>query len=173
MTFHDLKLPKELSKKKKLELYKCWILTPLTKESSPRKLELDWVYDRYGLSEQSAVTLAINEYGEDLLKNPDKIFDILSQKCFVILKVVLLAGTMDEEVIIPPENNSGIDMSPNYDPINGLLNVTVRHRTADLDLKNYTLTDIKLELDENTNLLAVKDISLQEQIINKSITGGK
>ena len=174
MTFHDLKLPKELSKKKKLELYKCWILTPLDKESSPRKLELDWGCDRYGLSEKSAVELAINEeYGGRLIAHPDKVLDILSSKCFVILKIVLLAGVMDEDVIILPENTSNLDISPNYDPIKGLLNVTIRHRTADLDLKNYALTDISLELDENTNLLTIKDLSMQEQIINKSVTGGK
>ena len=173
MTFHDLKLPKELSKKKKLELYKCWILDPLSKGDSSRQLELNWDCDRYGLTEKAAVTLAINEYSGELISNPDKVLDILSSKCFVILKAVLLAGTMDEEVIIQPETGSGISSDPYYDPYVGLLNATIRYRTADLDLKNYTLTDISLELSENTNLLTIKDISLQEQIINKSVTGGK
>ena len=173
MTFRDLKFPKDLSKKKKLELYKCWILTPLDKGSEPRKLELDWVNDRYGLSEKSAVALAINQYDTDLLASKDKIFDILSQKCFVILKVVLAAGSMDEEVILPPENSSGIDTNPNYDVINGLLNASIYHRVVDMDLKNYILTDISLELDENTNLISIKDIDLHEQVINQSVTGGK
>jgi hypothetical protein len=173
MTFHDLKLPKELSKKKKLELYKCWILDPLAKGDSPRQLELNWDFDRYGLSEHAAVTLALNECGEKLLKDPTKVFELLSQKCFVIFKVVLASGTMDEDVIILPENTSGINMVPDYDPVNGLLNVTVKNRIADLDLKNYNLTDISLFLDENTNFITIKDISLQEQIINKSVTGGK
>ena len=173
MTFHDLKLPKELSKKKKLELYKCWILTPLDKESTPRELELNTDFDRFGLTEKSAITIAVNDYCAELLSNPEKVFDILSQKCFVILKVTLLSGTMDEDVIILPENKTGIDISPNYDPMNGLLNVTIRERISDFDLKNYNLTDISLELDENTNLMVVKDVSLVEQIINKSVTGGK
>ena len=68
MTFRDLKLPKELSKKKKLELYKCWILAPLDKGSEPRQLELSTDCERYGLTEKAAISLAINEYGEELLK---------------------------------------------------------------------------------------------------------
>ena len=173
MTFRDLKLPKELSKKKKLDLYKCWILTPLDKESGPRELSLNTDYDRYGLSETSAITLAINEHGNELIKNPDKVLDILSQKCFVIFKATLSAGSMDEDIIILPKNVNGNDMRPDYDPINGLLNVTIKDRAAEYDLKNYMLTDIALVLDENTNLLTIKDISLQEQIINSSVTGGK
>ena len=53
MTFHDLKLPKELSKKKKLELYKCWILTPLEKGSDQRTLNIAQDYERMGLNEKA------------------------------------------------------------------------------------------------------------------------
>lgn len=174
MNFHDLKLPKELSKKKKLELYKCWILTPLEKGSDQRVLELDWSYDRYGLSETAAVAVELNKLGaEFLLQHAENLLEVLSQKCFVIMKIVLLAGTMDEEIIIPPENNKGVDINPHYDPVMGALNVTIRYRVADSEIKNYAITDIALELDENTHLMMIKDIELKEMIINHSVTGGK
>ena len=174
MNFHDLKLPKELSKKKKLELYKCWILTPLEKGSDQRLLELNWDCDRYGLSEKAAVTQEINNLGSDyLLQHAENLLDALSEKCFVILKVTLVAGTMDEEVIIPPENMNNMDTDPHYDPVNGILNATIRNRIADSDINNYMLTDISLEMDENTHFMSIKNIELQEKIVNRSITGGK
>lgn len=173
MNFHDLKLPKELSKKKKLELYKCWILSPLERGSDQRVLELDWSCDRYGLSEKAAVTTEINRLGTDyLLAHANELLEVLSKKCFVIMKVVLLAGTMDEEVIIPPDNSEGFDTDPHYDPYMGALNATIRYRVADSELKNYNLTNISLELDENTHLVSIRDIELQEQIINRAVTGG-
>ena len=174
MNFHELKLPKELSKKKKLELYKCWILTPLEKGSDQRVLDLDWGCDRYGLSEKAAVALEINKLGaEYLLSHAENLLETLSQKCFVIMKVILLSGTMDEEIIIPPDNAAGFDTDPHYDPFIGALNATIRYRVADSEIKNYTLTDIVLELDENTHFMNITNIELREQIINHSITGGK
>ena len=168
MNFHDLKLPKELSKKKKLELYKCWILTPLEKGSDQRVLDLDWSCDRYGLSEKAAVALEINRLGaEYLLEHSKDLLEDLSKKCFVIMKVTLLAG-----IIIPPENSKGIDTNPHYDPIMGVLNVTIRHRVAESEIKNYSLTDVSLEMDENTHLMNIVNIELQEQVINHSVTGG-
>lgn len=173
MNFHDLKLPKELSKKKKLELYKCWILTPLEKGSDQRVLDLDWTCDRYGLSETAAVALEINKLGADyLLSHANDLLETFSQKCFVIMKVVLMSGTMDEDIIIPPENGSGFDTDPHYDPFMGALNATIRYRVADSEIKNYALVNISLEMDENTRLMSIKNIELQEQVINQAITGG-
>lgn len=174
MNFHDLKLPKELSKKKKLELYKCWILAPLDKGSDQRVLELDWGCDRYGLTETAAVALEVNKLGaEYLLDNASNLLDVFSQKCFVIMKIVLLAGTMDEEILTPPENAKDFDIDPHYDPFMGALNATIRYRVADSEIKNYTLTNIALEMDENTRLMSIKNIELQEQVINRAVTGGK
>lgn len=168
ITFHDLKLPKELSKKKKLDLYKCWILDPIDKDSEQRKLELDWTLDRYGLSEKAAIALEINKIGFDtLIANADNLLDFFNGKTFVILKITLLNGVMDEAVIIPPENASAIDMDPHYDPYLGALNVTVRYRAEDMGIRHYLLTNIALEIDDN-QIATVKDIELQEQIINKS-----
>lgn len=173
MNFHDLKFPKELSKKKKLELYKCWILTPLEKGSDQRILDLDWCCDRYGLSDKAAVAIAINKLGSEyLLANADNLLEAFSQKCFVIMKITLLAGTLEEEVIIPPDNAEDFDTNPHYDPIVGALNATIRYRVADSEMKNYTLTDIALEMDENTHIMSIKNIELQEQIINRAVTGG-
>ena len=166
MIFRDLKLPKELSKKKKLELYKCWILTPLDKGSDQRVLDLDWGCDRYGLSEQSAIALEINRLGaEYLLEHANDLLEVLSNKCFVVMKVTLLAGTMDEEIVIPPENSAGFDTDPHYDPIMGVLNATIRYRVADSEMKNYTLTNIALTMDENTHVMNISNIEMQEQII--------
>ena len=174
MNFHDLKLPKELSKKKKLDLYKCWILTPLEKGSDQRVLELDWVCDRYGLSEKAAVALEINKLGaEYLLSHAENLLEVFSQKCFVIMKVTLVAGTLEENIIIPPENAYGFDTDPHYDPYMGALNVTIRNRVADSEIKNYALTNISLEMDENTHLMSIQNIELQEQIINRAVTGGR
>ena len=174
MNFHDLKLPKELSKKKKLELYKCWILTPLDKGSDQRILELDWVCDRYGLSEKAAVALEINKLGADyLLSHSENLLEVFSQKCIVIMKVTLVSGTLEEDIIIPPENAYGFDTDPHYDPQMGALNVTIRNRVADSEMKNYALVNIALEMNEDTHLMGIKNIELQEQIINRAVTGGR
>ena len=172
--FRDLKFPKELSKKKKLELYKCWILAPLDKGSEQRGLDLNWVSDRYGLSEKAAVAVELNRIGLDaILPNSNDLVQYFHNKCFVILKIVLLAGTMDEPIIVPPENASLIDTDPHYDPVIGALNATVRYRTADMEIKNYALTDISIDVDPNTNILNVASLEFQEQVINHSVTGGR
>lgn len=174
MTFHDLKLPKELSKKKKLELYKCWILTPLEKGSDQRTLKIAQDYERMGLNEKAAVALAINQLGsEEILAHADNLLEYFNGKYFVVLKLILLAGSMDEEVIIPAENLNGMDLDPHYDPIAEVLNVTVQGRIADYFITNYALTDIALEMDENTHIMMLKNIELKELVINKSVTGGK
>ena len=118
----------------------------------------------------AAITLALNEHREEILKNHNNLLEYLSQKCTVIFKVTLASGTMDESVIIMPGNDTNIN--PNYDPINELLNVTIDNRSSDYDLKNYTITNIALELDENTDILIIKDIGLEEQVINRLVTGG-
>lgn len=174
MNFHDLKLPKEYSKKKKLDLYKCWILSPLSKGSDQRILDLDWGCDRYGLSEKGAVAIEINKlFPNYRSENFDEIVEAFSKMCFVIMRVTLLAGVMDEEIIIPPENSEGFDTDPHYDPINEVLNVTIHHRVADSEIKNYALNGIKLKVDENTGIIVVQELDLNEQIINHSVTGGK
>ena len=174
VTFRDLKFPKELSKKKKLELYKCWILTPLDKGSDQRVLDLNWDTGRYGLSEKAAVAVELNRIGLDtLLPHANDLVHYFGSKCFVIMKVVLLSGTMDEHVIVPPNNDTLIDMDPHYDSIIGALNATIRYRVADMEMKNYMLTGIEIDVDPNTNIMNVVSIDLQEQVINHSVTGGQ
>ena len=172
MNFRDLKLPKELSKKKKLDLYKCWILTPLVKGSDERVLDLNWDCDRYGLSEKAAVAVELNNLGADNLVGKD-ILEMFNGKCFVIMRVTLIAGTMDEDIVLPAKHREVIDIDPHYDPIIGALNVTVHGRIADMEMKNYTLTDISLEIDDNTHIVNVLNIEMQEQIINHAVTGGR
>lgn len=172
MNFRDLKLPKELSKKKKLDLYKCWILTPLSKGSDERVLDLNWDCDRYGLSEKSAVSVELNKIGIDNLLGKD-LLEMFSNKCIVIMRVTLLSGTMDEEIVMPAANIGVIDTNPHYDPIIGALNVTIHDRIAEMEMKNYTLADISVEIDENTHIVNVVNLELKEQIINHSVTGGR
>ena len=172
MNFRDLKLPKELSKKKKLDLYKCWILTPLSKGSDERILSLNWDCDRYGLSEKAAVSVELNNIGADVLSGKN-LLEEFSSKCFVIMRVTLISGTMDEDIVIPTENKNVIDTNPHYDPIIGAINATVRGRIADMEIKNYALTDITVDMDENTHIINVTEIDMQEQIINHSVTGGR
>ena len=174
MTFHDLKLPKEFSKKKKLDLYKCWILTPLEKGSDLRVLEIHEDFERMALTEKAAVILAINQLGSDeIIAHANNLLEYFNGKYFIIIKITLTAGSMDEEVIIPPENKNGIDTDPHYDPIMGVLNVTVKGRISDCHITNYALTDISLEMDDNTHILTINNVELKELVINKSVTGGK
>ena len=176
MTFHDLKLPKELSKKKKLDLYKCWILDPLDEGSDQRILDLNVDRDRYGLTQEAAFHLAINQLGADyIIENLDlsDMTNFMSNKLVVIMKITLLAGSMDEEVIIPPDSDTTMSVDPGYDPILGILTVTVRHRIADTELKNYAVDSITIEIDNATRIINITELSLREQIINKALTGGK
>lgn len=166
--FKDLKLPKEFSKKKKLDLYKCWILTSLEQGSDLRTLEIKADYDRMALTKEDAVALAINQFGTDeILGHSNDLLTYFGAKCFVIVKITLATGSMEEAVIIPPEN-SQIDLDPHYDPDMGVLNVTVLGRISDVSIKNYFLTDIQLYVDENTHILKIKAIELKELSINKS-----
>ena len=172
MTFHDLKLPKELSKKKKLDVYKCWILTPLSKGSDERMLNINWDCDRYGLTEKSAVAVELNQIGAENLVGKD-LLELFSGKCFVIMKITLVSGSMDEDIVLSAENKGIIDTNPHYDPIIGAMNVTIHGRIADMEIKNYILSDISLEIDENTHIVNVANIELHEQIINHAVTGGR
>ncbi len=174
ITFRDLKLPKELSKKKKLELYKCWIITPLNKDSATRMLDLNPALDRYGLTMQSAVELEINKYSDQInnFTNNDEILDFFKKIYFVIGKITLSSGSMDEEVIIPPlANNDNIDLDPHFDSDFNLLTATVHERMSNVEIKNYVIMDLQLEKDINTGIFHITKLDLQEQIINHSVTG--
>ena len=172
MTFKELKLPKDLSKKKRMELYKCWILTSLQKGSDQRVLELNTDIDRYGLSKEAAFHLAINKMGTEFFDSGKTPFDFLSNKLIVIIKFILLPGSIDEEIIIPPSDEDCTMIDPAYDPDPGIISATVRDRISDLEIKNYQIEDISCEIDHNTGIIFVKDLNLREQVINKSLTGG-
>ena len=175
MTFRDLKLPS--NKKRKLELYKCWFVTPYTKKKGNeiRVLELNSDIDRYGLTVEAAVQYELNRFlstmnlKEEFLKDP---IDMMSKLMVVVMQFTLSPNTMDEEVVIPP-NNSIKPADPNYDPAFGLISVTLKDRTdCEKDIKNYAVDHIKCELDPNTEIILVNELELREQIIGKSLTGG-
>ena len=98
---------------------------------------------------------------------------LLELRWFVIMRITLIAGTMDEDIIVSANNSSVIDTNPHYDPIIGALNVTVHDRIGDMEIKNYAVSDISLEIDENTHIINVVTLEMQEQIINHAITGGR
>ena len=63
MTFRELKYPKEISRKKKLSLYKCYILEPLKKGAPVRTINLNMDRERFALTEELAVQYALNQMG--------------------------------------------------------------------------------------------------------------
>lgn len=184
MTFRDLKLPNGLAKKKKLQLYKSWILEPLEKGAPIRSLSINPDRDRYALTETQAVEAALNELGWDrvaeLMAN-ELSFSLddasklptLRNYFVVILTVTLENGVMDDDVIIPPNPDYAMDLDPHFAPELGLLTVTVKDRYSDLQIQNYTIHDIGLHFEESTQHITVQHLKLDEVVINHAVAGGK
>ena len=163
MNFHDLKLPKELSKKKKLPLYKCWFIDSTSSENPPQ-LELNWGKDKYGLSEKAAVCLALNEnkeFADEIIKRFTN-----GNLVVVIIKFTLLSGEMDNEVVIAPENSENFDTDPHYDAEMETLYATIRSRVDELDIKNYYITVLDAHVDPNTDIIKIDNLELSEKILN-------
>ena len=186
MTFRDLKLPNGLAKKKKLTLYKCWMLEPLDKGSPIRELRLNPDRDRYALTAQQAVEAALNEqgfdkvvqlFGQTMADLTDNLTDSnapnLRSYFYVILSVTLENGVTDENVVIPPNGEYTMDLDPHFNPKLGLLTVTIRDRYSDMEIKNYTIKDIGLNLDRATEHIGVTLLTLEEVVINHAVAGGK
>lgn len=186
MTFRDIKYPKELARKKKLELYKCFILEPLKKKSPMRTVDVDVFRERWALTEKQAVQYALNQLGlESALTllfgnindmfNPSREGQELKNRdsFFVIMSVTLKHGVMDEEILVPPNEDYTGSLDPNYDQENGLLTVTIKNRYDSMHIKNYTLHDIFVEIDSGSHLLHVKDLQMDEVVINSLLTGEK
>lgn len=198
MTFHQIKYPKELSRKKKLELYKCFILEPLKKGSPVREIEVNVDKDRWALTKELAVQYALNRLGrtaalqllfntlddyaalpkspteEELSEMEDNTSPLKNRDSFfVILTVTLKNGVMDEDIIIPPYPSYDEDLDPQYDPQQGLLTVTIKDRYDSMSIKNYTLHDIYVSVDSGTDLLRIDHLEMDEVVINSALTGGK
>lgn len=181
MTFRDIKYPKELARKKKLELYKCFILDPLKKGSPLRTVDVDVYKERWALTEQQAVQYALNRLGTDKalallfgtpftsdsqeLKNRDSFF--------VILSVTLQHGAMDEEILVSPNEDYHSSAEPDYDQDLGLLTATIKDRYDSMHIKNYTLHDIYVSIEPGSGLLHIDHLEMDEVVINSLLTGGK
>lgn len=181
MTFRDIKYPKELARKKKLELYKCFILDPLKKGSPLRTVDVDVYKERWALTEQQAVQYALNKLGIDgamallfgqvdtkrqsELKNRDSFF--------VILSVTLRHGAMDEEILVSPNEDYQSSAEPDYDQEMGLLTATIKDRYDSMHIKNYTLHDIYVSVEPGSGLLHIDHLEMDEVVINSLLTGGK
>ena len=171
MKFKDLELPKELAKKKKLDLYKCWIVDPLEKGSDERILDLDVSFDRYGLTENAAIACALEAFYKD---NPDidllKILEILTNKFLVVTKITLFADTMDEDILVPPENAGKWDHEVSYDKEAMQLNASIYHRISESSITNYKLNNLEYTWSTSGHIV-IDDISLEEQVVNTALTG--
>lgn len=171
MKFKDLELPKELAKKKKLDLYKCWIVEPLEKGSDERILDLDVSFDRYGLTENAAIAWAIEKFHKD---NPDidpfKRLEILANKFLVVTKITLFADTMDEDILVPPENPGMWEHKVDYDKETMQLNASIYHRISDSSITNYKLNSLECTYTTSGHIV-IDEISLEEQVVNTALTG--
>ena len=173
MTFRDLKLPKEFNKKKKLDLYKCYILEPLAKGAPSRNLDVNLDRERYALTEKGAIEYALNQMGSQealALIMDDTRFH---KTFFVIMTVTLHNGIMDEPPLLSQEGDYEVDLDPQYDPDRGLLTVSISDRYDEMHFKNYNVQDIFFELESGSELIRINDIKLDEVVINSAVTGGK
>jgi hypothetical protein len=169
MIFYDLKLPKELSKKKKLELYKGFILPPANK-GEVRELEINADSDRYSLWIESAIEYAVNQLGLEAFEGKD-ILSTLQKYYFIIVAITLNNGVMGEEILYSIVDGKIVSKDPNFDKDSGLLSVTIRDRFASMDILNYQLQNAEITFDANTRTISMKNIEVIKQIINKKVTG--
>ncbi len=188
MTFRDIKYPKELARKKKLELYKCFILEPLKKKSPKRTVDVDVYRERWALTEKQAVQYALNQLGiEDAMRllfnqpiisyedSDGEVKPELKNRdtFFVIMSVTLKNGVMDEEIIVPTNEEYTVDVDPNYDPDLGLLTATIKDRYDSMHIKNYTLHDIYVTIEPGSNLILIDTLEMDEVVVNSLLTGEK
>ena len=172
MIFKDLELPKELSKKKKLDLYKAWIVEPLEKGSDERVLDVDVSAERYGLTENSAIAYALEKHFKEMDPNiiVDNLMNILSNKILVVIKITLFQEVMNEEILLPPENVGSWNYDVDYDKETLQLNATVHHRISDSHITNYRVNSVSINTTTSGHFI-IDDISLDEQVVNTAITG--
>ena len=178
MKFRDLKFPKELAKKKKLSLFKCYILEPLKKGAPLRTINLNVDRERYALTEQLAVQYALNQLGVDealkLIFGSSDLTqegELNRESFFVIFEVVLKNGVMEEEILLPAKPGSRENLDPKYDPEDGLLTASIRDRYDGMHIKNYTLHDIYVSVEQDR--LHIENLKMDEVVINSALTGGK
>ena len=182
MTFRELRLPSSLNKKKKLSLYKCWILEPLDPGSDIRSLNINMNFDRFGLTEEAAFDAEFQRICHDEWKEDSNRYisnggddDGFIKKAYgehiVIMEIVLRNGIMDEEIIqLPP--NSLITTGVDYDPTTMTLNATIGDRYVDMHMFNYQIKDMNLEYQMNTDTYEIKDLKWEPSVISRSVTGG-
>jgi hypothetical protein len=169
MLFYDLKLPKELSKKKKLDLYKCYILSPASK-GEVRELPLNLNSDRYALTENDAIVYAVNQFGLENFEGKN-ILDVLQKYYFIIVIITLNNGVMGEEVLYDIIDGKRISRDPNFDKENNLLSVSIKDRISSIEIINYQLKNADITYNQNTGQIKMENIELLKQIINKKVTG--
>lgn len=189
MTFRDLKLPKNLSKKKKIALYKCWILDPISKGGPLRMLNIDSGRDRFSLTEEAAFAYALNQACKSDLKedfekiqksdySPEAIADfvmMLTRKHIVIIEIVMRNGMMDENIIDLPGYKSTPE-EVQYDPDMLTLTATAGSgnfaRYDEMHVNNYNIRELEFEVSDATELVTLTKLVWEPSVINQSVTGG-
>lgn len=179
MTFKELHA-KELAKVKKPKLYKCYILDPLGEGDPTRQLDLNVDRETFGLTEEASMQKAFNDIGaenvarmlfgdfsEEIMIPADQ--DAHCKNFFAILEITLKNGTMDEEILVPPNKDYVMDTNPGYDPEMGIITCTIRDRIEELNMKNYQIRDIVVDF--TGPFIKIDHLNLDEVITNTAITG--
>lgn len=173
MTFKDINFPKEYYEKKRPVLYKWWILSPLTKGSDKRFLDISGERDWYGVTFDSAFENAINKYIQEnniTINNIEDLKKEFNGKLFVSAKIILEAKSTDE-VIIAADDHADLNTDPRYDPEYGLLYASTFERINTVDLQNWRLDDLEWHYDQNTSRIIIDNKVLSEKVINDELTG--
>ena len=176
VTFRDIKLPKELSKKKKLTLYKCEIMEPLSKGDPTRSLEANLDCDRYAITTEQAVAYALTRLGsvrlEDLVAGAmEGTSDELHKLFFVVVSYTIKMDEMNKPILLTV---NGMADDPQYDANKGVLSATLIDRYDEMHIKNYSLRDISINVAEGGEIdVDPASLKLDEIVISSAVTGGK
>lgn len=170
MTFRDIKLPKQLAKKKKMELYKCYLLQEATPGES-RELQLNLDNDRYGLSKEAAIRHAVNQLRFSDFSGESGVLETLKQYNIVILKIILDAHAIEEDILLKKVDGNEVPIDPNYDFENEMISVTAKDRVSDILIENYQLKSADITFNPSTEILDITNIELLSKVLNKNVTG--
>lgn len=173
MTFKEAGLPIDYAKKKKIDLFKAWLLEPVDKNSELRTLDINAERDWFALSKKAAIQHVINKAisNQELVLTSDE--DLLPelQKRLLVIYELKLNASYNENAIFPVDSNSMVNMDPAYDPMTEIIHVTSFHRITKAFLYNYFIENLEWHRDPNTNLIIIDQIDISEKVINETLTG--
>ena len=176
MTFRDLKLPKELSRKKKLQLHKVWILNENVLEAKDHGITIHPDKDRYGLSLNSAFELALNscdtaQMFKEMTVGEDDVVSVRGNDIdkVIVVHAIITLQFLDDPITDPIGEHPAPD--PQYNPERGYLTVTIKEKCSDFDLKNYRIDSFSFTVNSSTEEKLLKDLYLEEVVIQNYLRG--